>query len=75
MAQSMAEYLMQQGEERGEVKAKQESLLKLLKLRFNVVPEPIIGKISAIHSLSRLDFLFEQAATAQTLDEINWENK
>ncbi len=80
MAQSMAEYLMQQGEERGEkrgerrgkIKGKRESLLKLLELRFDAVPEAVINKVSAIRSLSRLDSLFEQAATAQTLDEINW---
>ncbi|MDE0482841.1 MAG: Rpn family recombination-promoting nuclease/putative transposase [Candidatus Poribacteria bacterium] len=82
MAQSMAEYLIQQGKEegekrgekRGEIRAKRESLLKLLELRFDAVPEAIINKISAIRSLSRLDTLFEQAATAQTLNEIDWDN-
>ena len=87
MAQTMAEYLIQQGKEegeksgekrgekRGETRAKRESLLKLLELRFDTVPEPIISKISAISSLSRLDSLFEQAVTAQMLDEIDWENR
>ena len=74
MAQTMAEYLIQQGEEQGEIRAKRESLLKLLGLRFDTVPDPIITKISAIRSLSRLDSLFEQAATAETLDEIDWDN-
>ena len=79
MARTMAEYLIQQGEERGEkrgkMEAKRASLLKLLELRFDAVPEAAISKISGIRSLSRLDTLFEQAATAQTLDGINWENK
>ncbi|MDE0084583.1 MAG: Rpn family recombination-promoting nuclease/putative transposase [Candidatus Poribacteria bacterium] len=82
MAQTMAEYLIQQGEEhgekrgekRGEIRAKRESLLKLLHLRFDPVPETLVTKVSAMRSLSRLDTLFEQAVTAQTLDEVNWEN-
>ena len=75
----MAEYLIQQGEEsgekRGEIRAKRESLLKLLYLRFDPVPETLITKVSAMRSLSRLDTLFEQAVTAQTLDEIGWKDK
>ncbi|MDE0084584.1 MAG: hypothetical protein OXU23_02660 [Candidatus Poribacteria bacterium] len=75
MAQTMAEYLIQQGEESGEIRAKRESLLKLLHLRFESVPETLITKVSAMRSLSRLDTLFEQTVTAQTLDEIGWEDK
>ena len=86
MAQTMAEYLIQQGKEEGKeegekrgkrsgkIEAKRETLLRLLELRFNAVPEPIINKVSAIRSLSRLDSLFEQAFAAQTLDEIDWDN-
>lgn len=78
MAQTMAEYLMEQGERRGErrgeTNAKREAVLKLLRLRFDVVPETITRKVSAIRSLSRLDALFENAATAQTLDDIDWDN-
>ncbi|RKU07573.1 hypothetical protein C6501_17560 [Candidatus Poribacteria bacterium] len=75
MAQTMAEYLIQQGEEHGEIRAKRESLLKLLHLRFDPVPETLIAKVSVMRSLSRLDTLFEQVVTAQTLDEIEWEDK
>lgn len=78
MAQTMAQYLIEQGEKRGEKRgetnARREDILKLLRLRFDSVPESVINKISAIRSLSRLDALFESAVTAQTLDDIDWED-
>jgi hypothetical protein len=82
MAQTMAERLIEQGKaqvikqgiEQGQRRAKQETLLKLLRFRFDSVPESIINRITSIRSLSRLDSLFENALTAQTLDEIDLEN-
>ena len=74
MVQTMAEHLIEQGETRGRTQAKREDILKLLRLRFETVPESVTNKISAIRSLSRLDSLFEKAATAQTLDDFDWEN-
>ena len=82
MAQTMAEYLIEQGEKqgekrgekRGETRAKREVVLKLLHLQFDSVPESIINKVSTMRSSQRLDALIEKVATAQTLDEIDWEN-
>ena len=78
MAQTMAEHLIEQGEKRGEkrgeTRAKRETLLKLLHLQFDPVPESVVTKIASIRSLSHLDALFEKVATAQTLDEIEWED-
>ena len=74
MAQTMAEYLIQEGEKRGETQAKREAVLKLIRLRFNIVPETVTRKVASIRSLSRLDALFENAVTAQTLDDIDWED-
>ena len=74
MAQTMAEYLMEQGERRGETNAKREAVLKLIRLRFDSVPEAIANRIASIRSLSRLDALFENAATAQTIDDIDWDD-
>lgn len=71
MAQSMAEYLYKQGKEEGETLAKREVILKLLQLRFASVPDTIANKITSIENLSQLETLFEKAATAQTLDEID----
>ena len=81
MAQTMAEFLIEQGEKegekrgekRGELRAKREDVLKLLHIRFDPVPNTILNKISAIRSISRLDTLFEKIATAQTLNEIDWD--
>ena len=70
MAQTMAQYLIQQGE----TNAKRDAVLKLLRLRFDPVPESINRKVTSIQSLSRLDSLFEKVVTAQTLDNIDWEN-
>lgn len=82
MAQTMAEYLIEQGEKqgekrgerRGETRAKREDILKLLRLRFDSVPESVASRITSIRSLSRLDTLFDRVATAKTLDDIDWEN-
>ena len=75
MAQTMAEYLIEQGEKRGQTQAKREAVLKLLHLRFDPVPESLATSIASIRSLSRLDALFEKAVAAQTLDDIDWEDQ
>ena len=62
------------GEKRGETRARREVLLRILSLKFETVPEPIVKKVSAMRSLSRLDTLIEKAATTLTLDEIDWDN-
>ncbi len=86
MAQTMAEYLIEQGEKqgekrgekrgerRGETRAKREDILKLLRLRFDSVPESVASRVTSIRSLSRLNTLFDRVATAKTLDDIDWEN-
>ena len=79
MAQTMAEHLIERGKaqgfEQGETRAKQEALLKLLRFQFDSVPESITNQITQIQSHSRLDSLFESVLTAQTLDEIDWQNR
>ncbi|RKU30300.1 hypothetical protein C6497_04895 [Candidatus Poribacteria bacterium] len=60
------------GIEKGEIQAKREFLLKLLELRIGAVPDTVIQKISRIRSLSRFDFLLEQVATAEKIDDIEW---
>ena len=75
MAQTTAEFLIEQGRAEGraeaKVEAKQEAVLKLLQHRFQDVPEVLSREISNIHNLSRLDTLLEQAMTAQSLEEID----
>ena len=64
-----------QGIEQGETRAKQASVLKLLRFRFNSVPESVTSQITRIRSVSRLDSLFENALTAETLDELDLQNR
>ena len=71
MAQTTAEFLIEQGKVEGKAEGKQDAVLKLLQFRFQNVPEVLSREISNIHNLSRLDTLLEQAMTAQSLDEID----
>ncbi len=86
MPQTIAEYFIQQGEERGEkrgerrgekrgekrgeLRAKREAVLKLLQLRFDSIPPSVVKKIKSIRSVDRLNALFDQAATANSISEI-----
>ena len=78
MQQTIAEYFIQQGEERGEkrgekrgvLRAKRENILKLLQLRFDSIPPPLEKKIKSVRRVDRLDVLFDQAATANSISEI-----
>ena len=71
MAQTTAEFLIEQGKAEGIAEGKQDAVLKLLHIRFQDVPEVLSREISNIHNLTRLDTLLEQAMTAQSLAEID----
>jgi len=75
MAQTTAEFLIEQGMqlgvEQGKTEGKQDAVLKLLHLRFQHVPETLSREISNIHNHTRLDILLEQAMTVESLDEID----
>lgn len=70
MAQTAAELLIEQGKAEGIVEGKQASILQLLRIRFQNVPETFTERITSIENLSHLDMLLEQAMTVQSLDEI-----
>ena len=71
MAQSIIEITKEQGEAKGETRTKREVIIKLLQIKFDTVPESIIKKINGIQSLTRLNSLFEKAATINTLDDFD----
>ena len=83
MAQTTAEFLIEQGMQlgieqgktegkaEGKAEGKQDAILKLLQLRFQHVPETLSREISNIHNSTHLDILLEQAMTARSLDEID----
>ena len=70
----LVQHFIQQAETRAETQTKQETVLKLLRLRFDSVPESVTEKITSIQSIPRLDSLIENAVTAETLNEIDLEN-
>ena len=82
MGETIAEYLIKQGEERGErrgerrgeergaLRAKREAVLRLLQLRFDAVPPTLLRKVRSMRRTDRLDALFEKAAIAKSVDEI-----
>ncbi len=71
MAQTTAEFLIEQGKAEGKAEGIQDAVLKLLQLQFQHVPETLSREIRSIHNLTRLDMLLEQAITAQSLAEID----
>ena len=68
-----AEALVQEGLERGEIQMKREDILRLLGLRFGDIPDTVTKRVSRIRSRARLESLFDQAATAENLDDIKWD--
>ncbi|MDE0041472.1 MAG: hypothetical protein OXT74_05515 [Candidatus Poribacteria bacterium] len=65
---------IEEGIELGRIEAKQASILKVLRLRFDAVPESLADEINSIRNFPRLDELLEKAVTAETLDEIDLHN-
>lgn len=52
----------------------QAGLIKLIKLRFQDVSQDIIQKVTSIHNISTIEYLFAKVTVAKTLDEIDWED-
>ena len=70
MAETIAEYYIEQGEKQGELRAKREAVLKLMQFRFDAVPESVEKKVKSTRSINRLDALFEKALSAKNISEI-----
>lgn len=66
MAKLIADFFKEQSE----TLAKQEIVLKLMKIRFDEIPEEVFEKVASIDDISSLDLLIERVLTAQSLDEI-----
>jgi len=61
---------LQQGLQQGLIKAKQEDIVKLIKVRFGNVPENVEKLISNINDLEDLDKLYTKAILANSLEEL-----
>ena len=71
MAKSILDRKYEQGEERGETRARREDIIRLLHIRFDNVPETVTQKVNRTRSLPRLNSLFEKAATIDSLDDFD----
>ena len=63
-----------QGFEQGKTRAKQEALLKLFHHCFASVPESVITQVHALRSPVDLDALFEKSLTAESIEELPWQD-
>ena len=61
---------MQQGAKQGELKAKQDVLLKLMTTKFGTLSPALTQKVKAIRNTRRLDELLDKWYTANTLEEV-----
>ena len=61
---------IEQGIERGAVRAKRESVLKLLAHRFGSVPQPLATHIAQLRHIPQLDALFDTVMEAESLEDI-----
>ena len=71
MTMTAAETLIEQGE----IQAMQESVIKLIRHRFEEVSDSIISKLRQTGDISYLDTLFDQILEASSLDDIDLPNK
>jgi hypothetical protein len=75
MGKTMAEVLMEQGWEKGRkegrIVAKQEAVLRLLRVRWGQIPPERVSQIEAIWDPERLDELFDQVLTGQDFQELS----
>ncbi len=68
MAQTMAEYLLEQGEARGELKAARRLLRGLLEQKFGPLPEPVLQRI---HASQDVEQLLTAALAIRTMDSLD----
>ena len=85
MGKTMAQVLEERGEARGEAKGeakgrrlekietKQDDIIKLIRLRFEYVPENLIKSVKSINQIDQLDAIFERVAMAKTIDDVEIE--
>ena len=59
-----------QGKAEGLLEGKRQAVLRLLHSQFQNVPESLLERITALESISALDTLFDQAMTAESLDDL-----
>ena len=70
MEKTIAEALIEEGEERGRLLQSRQYLRRLLTKKFKRLPEEIIHRIETTTDLDRLDACVDQIRDSQSLEEL-----
>jgi hypothetical protein len=72
MGKTIAEHLISQGREEGEVLTQRRMLLRLLRNKFGKIPAATVKQIEATERIDLLDAWFDQALAGKTLEELSF---
>jgi phosphomevalonate kinase len=72
MGKTMLQVLRERGEAIGKITTKQEDIIKLIRLKFESVPENFIKNIQSITQIEQLDTIFERAVIAKTIKDLEF---
>lgn len=70
MGQTIAEALMEEGRKEEAVAARQQTLLRLLRKRFGILPKKTAARIETSQDIRRLDAWLDKVLTAATLKDM-----
>jgi hypothetical protein len=71
----MADVLIEQGERKAAIQTRQRILVRLLRKRFRDVLDSAVRTVQATADVEQLDDWLDRFATADTLDELNFQPK
>lgn len=70
MSKLWSERLIERGERRGEIRARRETLLRLLRAKFGSLPRGTAQRVRDFDSVARLDALLKRILTASSIEEM-----
>jgi hypothetical protein len=70
MAKSIAQSYIEQGEQREAVRARQQTLIRLLGKKFRKVPDAVVKRIEATSDVELLDAWLDNVVTARKLTDV-----
>ena len=70
MGRTIAEMFLDQGREEGEIKGKQQVLLRQLRKRFKKIPPDVKARIAATTDVHDLDAWLDKVVDADTLADV-----
>jgi hypothetical protein len=81
MGKTMAQVLEERGEAKGEARGeargiittKQDDIIKLIRLKFEYIPEILVKKVKSINQIDKLDAIFESAVVGKTINDVKIE--